>query len=153
MKGLVKLAMFWAVVFGCAVVLANPMGASAKSIGKDQVNIHSGPSLRSKVLFQAPLGYPIEIEKVRGNWVFFRDWAGDAGWVYKPLVSNIDTAVILVKIANLRSGPGIRNRIVGEAKEGQIYKIIGNRGGWCHLGLYYGGDSVGWISTRLIFGD
>ncbi len=134
-------------------VLINPNCASAQSIGKNQINIRSGPSLRSRVLFQAPLGYPIKIEKEQGNWVFFRDWVGETGWVYKPFVSNISTAVILVSRANLRSGPGIRYKTVGQAKEGDIYKILEKHGKWCRLGYYYGDKPVGWVDSSLIFGD
>ena len=45
----------------------------AKSIGKDQVNIRSNPNTKSKILFSAPLGYPISIEKESKDWVFFTD--------------------------------------------------------------------------------
>jgi len=136
-----------------AGVICLVAGASADSIGKDDVNIHSKPSLQSKVTFKAPLGYPIEIEKQQGDWVYVKDWQSETGWVYKPLVSDVDTAVILVDKANLRNGPGLDHQVTGEAEEGEIYKILGKTGDWLHLGFYKSGDDAGWVRSDLVFGS
>ena len=128
-------------------------GASADSIGKGNVNVHADPSLESKVVFEAPLGYPIEIEKRQGDWVYVKDWQGATGWVYKPLVSDIDTAVIVVDKANLRNGPGLDHKVIGEAEEGEIYKILGKTGDWLNLGFYKSGDGAGWVRSDLVFGS
>lgn len=153
MRKVTSLAVLWTILAVGPAVLLSPPCTSAKSIGKDRVNIRSGPSLKSKILFQAPLGYPIKIEKRRGNWILFRDWENNTGWVYKPFVSDIDTAVVLAVRANLRSGPGLNNKVIGKAAQGDIYRIISRRGRWIDLGYYYGDDPVGWIRSDLVFGD
>jgi uncharacterized protein YgiM (DUF1202 family) len=139
-----------------AILVAGPImliaGASAESIGRNDVNIRSGPSLDSPVLFRAPLGYPIQILKQQGNWVYFRDWQDETGWVDKPMVSDIDTAVIRVNRANVRSGPGLDHPVVGEAEMGEIYKVLGKTGDWVHLALYLSNDRVGWVRSDLVFG-
>lgn len=153
MKKVLSSVVLWTIAALGPVVLANPFYASAKSIRNDHVNIRSGPSLRSKILFQAPLGYPIKIERKRGDWIEFRDWENNTGWVYKRFVSNIDTAVVLVMKANLRTAPSIRSKVIGEAEQGEIYKIIAKHGNWVSLAYYHSGDPVGWIRSDLVFGD
>nr|WP_321468134.1 SH3 domain-containing protein [uncultured Desulfobulbus sp.] len=125
----------------------------AKSIGKDQVNIRSGPALNSKIIFTAPLGYPIKVEKEENNWSYFRDWQNNTGWVYKPLVSNIDTAVILVEKANVRSKATTNSKVVAVAEMGEIYTLLGKTGNWVKLGYYHGGAALGWIRDDLVFGE
>ncbi|GLI35382.1 SH3 domain-containing protein [Desulforhabdus amnigena] len=137
----------------CFTLLSDPAFAATKSIGKDNVNIRSGPSLNDKIIYEAPLGYPIKIEKEQGKWVFFRDWENDAGWVYKSFVSEIPTAVVLVKVANVRNSPGTAHKVVAKVHRGEIYKIVGKKGDWIKLGYYSGGEEIGWIRRDLLFGD
>lgn len=127
--------------------------ADGKSIGQDNVNIREQPGMNSTVLFTVPLGYPIKIKKEEGNWIFFHDWQDQNGWVYKPLVSDIDTAVILVDKANIRSAATHRATVVANAKQGEIYTILSKKNNWVKLGYYYDGTAVGWIRDDLIFGE
>lgn len=135
------------------MVLGLAGSLEAKSIGKDQVNIRSGPNLKSKIIFSAPLGYPIKIEKQANNWSFFRDWQNNTGWVYDPLISDINTAVILVEKANVRSQPSTSSKVMAIAELGEIYTILSKNGNWVKLGYYHGGSELGWIRDDLIFGN
>ena len=99
------------------------------------------------------MGYPIQIIKNQGEWVYFEDWVNNRGWVHRSLISDIPTAVVKVKKANIRSGPGIDNKAVNEVVEGEIYRILGREGNWYHLGYYHGSDPLGWIRYDLIFGN
>ena len=128
-------------------------GVEAKSIGKDQTNIRSAPSLKSSIVFTAPMGYPIKIEKEANNWCFFRDWQNNTGWVYKPLVSNVQTAVISSENVNIRQSATTSSPVVGTAEMGEIYKILGQKKNWVELGYYHGGSKFGWIRNDLIFGE
>lgn len=135
------------------LILALAGQANGKSIGKDQVNIREQPNLNSGILFTAPIAYPIEIIKESEGWVQFRDWLDNIGWVYKPLVSEIDTAVIAVDNANIRSSAGLKGSIVATAKLGQIYTILAKDNNWVKLGYYETGNTAGWIRDDLIFGE
>ena len=125
----------------------------AKSIGRDQVNIRSGPSLNSNILSTVPLGYPIKVEKETNNWSYFHDWQQKNGWVHSTLVSDIETAVILVEKANIRSDAGMNGKVEATAAQGEIYKILEKEGNWVKLGYYHGGETLGWIRDDLIFGE
>ncbi len=157
MRGVMQLAVtcisMGVLLGGAFLMMALPELAFAKCIGKDQVNIRSGPNLKSEVIFRAPLAYPIEIKKEEGEWVFFRDWENNTGWVYKPLISDARTAIVVAKNANIRSLPGKEHKIAAKAGRGEIYKVLGVKNNWVELGYYYGNDSLGWIRSDLVFGE
>ncbi|MDR2549692.1 MAG: SH3 domain-containing protein [Desulfobulbus sp.] len=139
--------------FLSALLVCGIASAEAKSIAKDQVNIREKPDLNSAILYTAPLGYPIEIKKEEKGWVYFHDWLDNSGWVHKPLVSDIDTAVILVEKANIRGSASASANVVASAEQGEIYTILAKEGDWVKLGYYQSGTAVGWIRNDLVFGD
>lgn len=136
------------------IMLLVPCWASTASIGKSKVNVRSKPSLKSEVLFQAHLGYPVEVEKTKGKWVQIRDWQDNVGWVYRPLVNKkIHTAVVLPEKVNIRKGPGLRYRVVGQAESGEVYKIFQEKRGWVRVGYYLENQVIGWIRNDLVWGE
>jgi SH3-like domain-containing protein len=144
---------FW-LTWICVLILVCPAwGSMMKSIGKDRVNVRSKPSLHAPVEFQAYLGYPIAIKKQKKNWVYFTDWKNNTGWVYKPLVSNIKTAVILGNQVNIRKGPSVRTPVVARASQGEIYKIFAEKGNWVKVGYYLENEEVGWVRDDLVWGE
>jgi SH3-like domain-containing protein len=137
------------VVLSVSPVLASSM----QSIGKDRVNVRSKPNLNSEVVFEAFLGYPIQIEKQQNNWVYVTDWKNNTGWVYKPLVSRTQTALILVEDANIRKGPSLRRPVVKQASKGEIYKIFDEKDDWVKVGYYLENEVIGWIRQDLVWGE
>lgn len=135
------------------LLLALAAPASSKSIGKDQVNVRAEPNRESAILYTAPLAYPVEIKKEQGQWVYCLDWQNNSGWVYKSLISDIDTAVILVENANVRSAASLNANVVANAELGNIYTILARNNNWVKLGYFQTGESVGWIRDDLVFGD
>jgi uncharacterized protein YgiM (DUF1202 family) len=136
------------------VLLVSPgLASNMQSIGKDRVNVRSKPSLNSDVVFETFLGYPIQIEKQQKNWVYFTDWKNQTGWVYKPLISRTQTALVLVDEANIRKGPGLSRPVVKQASKGEIYKIFDEKGEWVKVGYYLENEVIGWIRQDLVWGD
>jgi SH3-like domain-containing protein len=136
------------------VLSVNPVVASSmQSIRKDSVNVRSKPNLDSEIVFQASLGYPVQIEKQKSDWVYCTDWKSQAGWVYKPLVSKTQTAVVLVEDANIRRGPSLRKPVIMQASKGEIYKIFGEKGQWVKVGYYLENEVIGWIRQDMVWGD
>ena len=141
-------------VVASVVLSASPVLASSmQSIRKDSVNVRSKPDLNAEVVFQASLGYPVQIEKQKSNWVYCIDYKNQAGWVYKPLLSKTQTAVILVEDANIRKGPSLRKPVVMRASKGEIYKIFDEKGQWVKVGYYLENEVIGWIRDDLVWGD
>jgi N-acetylmuramoyl-L-alanine amidase len=129
------------------------LASSMQSIRKDSVNVRSKPDLNSEVVFQASLGYPVQIEKQKRNWVYCIDYKNQAGWIYKPLLSKTQTAVVLVEDANIRKGPSLRKPIVMQASKGEIYKIFDEKDEWVKVGYYLENEEIGWIRQDLVWGD
>ena len=123
------------------------------SIGKDQVNVRSGPGLKYQVMFQAPMGYPVEIVKKQQDWVQVRDWEGHTGWVKNSMLSNIRTTVVLPERANVRDNPSTGGGIVRKVEKGDIFKVIAVKKNWLRIGYYYDDEPVGWIRQDLVFGN
>jgi uncharacterized protein YgiM (DUF1202 family) len=135
------------------LLLAAAWASTMSSIGKDRVNLRAQPNLQSEVLLQAGLGYPVEIERQQNNWVYCHDWKDNAGWVYKPLLSDIQTAVITVDNANIRKGPSLKKPVVMQASKGEIYKVFQEQGQWVKIGYYLENEVIGWVRHDLVWGD
>jgi SH3-like domain-containing protein len=146
----ILLSVLASVLVGC---LAGASWAATKSIGKDGVMVRSGPSLDHQVVFRASLGYPVEIKEKKGDWVLIRDWEGDTGWVFEPMISEIRTAVIRTEGANIRSAPSTDGDVRAKARKGEIFKILDRKDNWLKLGYYHDGVEVGWIRQDLVFGE
>ena len=133
--------------------ISSVSASNMQSIRRDSVNVRSKPDLNSEVVFQASLGYPVQIEKQKSNWVYCTDYKNQAGWVYKPLVSKTQTAVVLVEEANIRKGPSLRKPVVMQASKGEIYKIFDEKGQWVKVGYYLENEVIGWIREDLVWGN
>ena len=140
-------------VVSVVLLVSSVLASNMQSIGKDRVNVRSKPNINSAVVFEAFLGYPIQIEKQQNNWVYFTDWKNNTGWVYKPLVSRTQTALILVEEANIRKGPSLRRPVVKQASKGEIYKIFDEKGEWVKVGYYLENEVIGWIRQDLVWGE
>ena len=136
-----------------SLLICTAAAAPAKSIVKDETNIRSGPSTKDEILFTVPRGYPIQVERRSGQWTQFRDWQNNTAWVYTPLVSDINTAVITAEKANVRSSASLKSQVVTSAEMGEIYKVLGKKGDWVQLGYYDNSSPVGWIRHDLVFGE
>lgn len=134
-------------------LVAAPAWAEMGSIGKDNVNVRSGPGHKYKVVFRAPLGYPVKITSERSGWLRIQDWEGRTGWIKNSLVSKTRTAVVLKKRANVRQAPGTANEVLGQVEEGEIYKVMAQDANWVQIGYYHEGEAVGWIREDLVFGE
>jgi len=136
-----------------SLLLGSPVLAATKSIGKDKVNLRTGPGLDYSIIFQAPLGYPVHIKCEKGKWLNLVDWYGNKGWVYRPLVSDVKTAVVLVVNANIRCAPSTADKVVKTAHRGEIYRVLDERSKWVKVGYYHEGTPIGWIQSDLVFGE
>jgi uncharacterized protein YgiM (DUF1202 family) len=146
-----KISVFTVLWLSLAISTAWP--ATMASIAKDQVNVRSQPSLKAEVVFQAGLGLPIKIEKQQKDWVYFQDWQDKTGWVYKPLVSKIQTAVITADSVNIRKGPSLHEAVVKQADKGEIFKIFGEKGRWVKIGWYLDNEVIGWVRDDMVWGE
>jgi N-acetylmuramoyl-L-alanine amidase len=147
----IRKAIFAALVL-LAWLAAPAAAATMGSIGKELINVRTGPGLKFPVAFQGEMGYPLQVDKKRGKWLPVRDWKGRSGWVYRPLVSEVHTVIILAETANIRQGPSLKNRVEGYASKGEIYKVVAIQGHWVKIAYYLENETRGWIYQNLVWG-
>ena len=121
-----------------------------RSVARPSINMRAGPGTRHDALWRLARGYPLEILGRKGGWYKVRDFERDVGWVHRPLLSRTPHHVVKANVANIRSAPGIRARIVGKARYGDVLRTVEKRRQW--VKVRNEGGLVGWISRRLLWG-
>ncbi|WP_313951330.1 SH3 domain-containing protein [Accumulibacter sp.] len=120
------------------------------SIKGSIVNMRSGPTTRSEILWQLKRGYPLQVLKQKGRWLQVRDFENDKGWVARALTNRTPHYIVKASKANMRSGPGTRYRLVGKTQRYDLLRTRGAKAGWVKVER---SDGVkGWISKRLLWG-
>jgi len=82
-------------------------------------------------------------------WYHFRDFEEDEGWIHESLVNKTPTVITNSATANIRSGPGTKNKILFTVDKGIPFKILKRKGKWIHI-QHADGDK-GWIHKTLVW--
>ncbi|MGJ7543821.1 SH3 domain-containing protein [Variovorax sp. LT1R16] len=120
------------------------------SVARGEVSMRSGPSTRSEVQWALSRGYPLQVISRRGNWLQVRDFENDRGWVPRSLTARTPYHVVQSRVANLRSTPGTKGRIVGKASRGEVLRTLERKGSW--VKVRHGNGTTGWVAQDLVWG-
>lgn len=120
------------------------------SVARPEINMRSGPGTGHEVTWMLTRGYPLQVVGRKGPWLRVRDFEHDEGWVYRSLTGRTPHHVVKAKVANIRSAPGTRSRIVGKATYGEVLRTLARRDGWTKVRNESG--LVGWVARRLLWG-
>ena len=123
--------------------------AERLAVAVSVANVRSGPGKNYDILWEIEKYHPLNVIKKSGQWYHFRDFEGDEGWIYKPLVRNIPSIITKKEDCNIRSGPGTGFEIVFTASKGVPFKVIKRKGNWIHI-QHADGDQ-GWIHNTLVW--
>lgn len=121
------------------------------SIKGNIVNMRSGPGTHTAVQWELKKGYPLEVIRKRGSWLYVRDFENDRGWVARSLTARIPHHVVKAAVANIRKGPGTSHRIVGQAIRYDLLRTRETRNGWVRVEHKAGGHK-GWVAKKLLWG-
>lgn len=133
--------------------LATLSGAAAQSMVSVKgsiLNMRSGPSTNTEVLWELKKGYPLKVIKRQGRWLQVRDFEEDTGWVARSLTGNVGHYVVKSRIANVRKGPSTNTSIVGKAEYGELLRTREKKGKWVRVQREDG--KTGWIAKSLLWG-
>jgi len=119
------------------------------SVKKDDVNIRSGPSTKSKVIWQVFESFPLQIIKREGKWANVVDFEGDKGWIYETLITSKKSVIVSVETANMRSGSSTGDTIIATVKKGVVFEPLAMKGGW--MQVRYKNEITGWIHNSLLW--
>lgn len=119
------------------------------SVKKDAVNIRSGPSTKSRVIWQVFKGFPLQVMKKEGKWAAIVDFEGDKGWIYETLITSKKSVIVKVETANMRSGPTTKDTIVATVKKGVVFEPHEMKGDW--IKISYKDELTGWMHKSLLW--
>jgi SH3-like domain-containing protein len=119
------------------------------SVQKNGVYVRSGPSSEYRIIRSVNKGYPVEILERQGDWVHVQDYIGSEGWIFNTLLEENNSVIVSTTKANLRSGPGIENMIVGKLDYGTVLRVKGITDEWYMIESKSG--SVGWLNNELVW--
>jgi len=122
--------------------------AERLAVAVSVANVRSGPGENYDILWEIEKYHPLNVIKKSGQWYHFRDFEGDEGWIYKPLVHNIPS-IITKKECNIRSGPGTGFAIEFTVEKGIPFKVIKREGSWIYI-EHADGDK-GWIFNSMVW--
>lgn len=139
-------------ILGFIFILLSAAIANAEmvSIARPKVNMRSGPGTKYAVLWELGSGYPLQVKGKSGNWLKVSDFEGDVGWVYKSLVSRKAHLIVKKERVNIRSGPGKKYRIVGQANYGVVLRTIKRGKNW--VKVKHDNGMTGWVKRSLLWG-
>lgn len=129
--------------------------AEMLSIKGDKVNLRSGPGRKYSVKWEYGSGFPVSVINKKGNWVKVKDFENDTGWIHKSLLRKTPQMIVKAnrnaeKTINIRHNPGTKNKIVGKAHYGVVFKTLQKKSGW--IKVKHESGLVGWIKSSLLWG-
>jgi SH3-like domain-containing protein len=132
------------------LAVAQAAGEQMVSVSGKEANLRSGPGTQHPAEWILGRGYPLKVIGRQGNWLEVIDFENDKGWIHRPLTSSTPYHIIKVKVANMRSRPTLRSRIIAKLAYGDVLKTLGGSGDW--VKLQRDGGMRGWVARRLLWG-
>jgi SH3-like domain-containing protein len=136
----------WVLSSGCA------MAADFKSVGPGPAVMYDAPAQKSRKLYIAPAGMPVEIVFANGDWVRVRDAAGDLSWMESRSLSPQRTVVVEVTQASVRATAIDTAPVVFNAAKGVVLELAEPpASGWIKV-KHRDGDS-GYLKSIEVWGE
>ncbi|MDQ2703921.1 MAG: SH3 domain-containing protein [Pseudomonadota bacterium] len=152
-------AMLLLIGIGFAGATPRSMGPSGlplpryASLKAKRVNVRVGPGTAYPVEWTyVKSRLPVEIYQEYGNWRRIRDWDGNDGWVFGPLLSGRRTALVApwskgqnVPLRTGRAGGSIRALLEPRV----LVDLLGCDGSWCRVAV---GRLSGFLKQTRLWG-
>jgi len=132
-----------------SILFSSVAFAERLAVSSATANIRSGPGTNHDILWKVEKYHPLFILKKTNVWYYFRDFEADEGWIHESLVNKTPTVITKSDTANIRSGPGTKNKILFSVDKGIPFKILKKKGKWIHI-QHADGDK-GWIHKTLVW--
>ncbi len=143
------------IIFLLNFILITTVSAKMGSVVGEKVQLRTGPGTKYTAKWQYGDGYPLKIITQKGKWVKVKDFENDTGWIFKKYISRTPHMIVKVnkgktRKINIRSGPGTKYKIVGQAYYGVVFETITQKSGWAKVKHESG--LTGWIKRSLLWG-
>lgn len=118
------------VLFSNALLCAFSVHADTLRVTADRVNLRAMPDLSAEVVAQVDSGFELTAHSRRDGWVEVTAPEHAAVWVYGELISD---GVVTVSRLNMRGGPGVNYRPLGQIGRGTKVTVRDQLGEWLQI--------------------
>ena len=113
-----------ALCFLCAMLVAPCATATEfKAVGATPAVLFDAPGQKSRKLYIAPPGMPLEIVLVNGEWSRVRDASGDLSWAETRLLSGPRALVVELPVIQVRAAANETSPVVFSANKGVLLEL------------------------------
>ncbi len=85
--------------------------------------MYDAPTQKSRKLYVAPVGMPVEIVFANGDWVRVRDAVGELSWMENRSLTPLRTVIVEVTQANVRASAADSAAVVFNAAKGVVLEL------------------------------
>lgn len=131
------------------------LSADMASINGEKVLLREAAEKKSRALWELGSGFPVEIIKQKGDWLFIKDFENDRGWIHKSRITRKQHVVVKVnkneeQAINVRKEPNLESLVVANAFYGVVFSLLQKRDGW--IEVQHDSGVKGWIKAELLWG-
>ena len=136
--------------------LAAASGAAAaadfRSVGPGPAILYDAPAQKSRKLYVAPAGMPVEIVFANGEWTRVRDAAGDLSWIESRALSPHRTFVVEVAQLSARSAANDQAPVIFTAARGALLELAEPiSSAW--IKVRHRDGETGYVKAAEVWGD
>lgn len=131
------------------ILLSAPAWAEIVHVNGDKARFRAGPGTNYKVLWEAGKYTPLEYLAKYKDWYVVRDYQGDVGWLHEQSVGKGKAAIVIVKKASVRKGPGQNHPTIFSVEERYLFKVIDEKKEWAKV-VDKEGDE-GWLLKESLW--
>jgi SH3-like domain-containing protein len=138
-----------------SLLFALPAWAAMKSTAGEKTPVHTGPGENYSIKWEYGSGFPVKILRKKGEWTEIEDFENDRGWIQSNQLNNRPHVIVKAnrgknKTINLRSGPGTKYKVIGQAYYGVVLIRKEQKKSWVKVKHESGLE--GWAETTFLWG-
>ena len=141
-------ALLWLAAAGSGSALA----ADFKSVGPGPALMFDAPSQKSRKLYVAPAGMPVEIVFTNGDWARVRDAGGDLAWMESRSLLPRRMLIVEVPQASARAAPSESAPVAFNVAKGVLLELAEPvASGW--IKVRHRDGETGYLKAAEVWGE
>ncbi len=126
--------------------------ADFRSVGPGPAVMYDAPAAKARKLYVAPVGMPVEIVIVNGDWSRVRDAGGELAWIENKALSDKRMLVVEAAQAQARRSPADSSPVAFSVTRGVLLELAGPiASGWIKV-RHRDGD-IGFLKAEEVWGE